>query len=162
GQSMLGTVCCCWNRVHMPACTHATSATTATTERMEDLPHGAGNDGLNPSPRFDQDALFATHPSHDRVVSGHGEYRATTVQNNFSSCDSLVMVWMNGRTDQRSVVGAGTAADGVGATASGVGLIQQEWMRADSVSGAFRSGFPCGTRHLNAACICPDGQPKRS
>ena len=49
---MLATVCCRWSKVHIPAWTHTTSATTATTERIEEPTTRQKIRDPNPSPRF--------------------------------------------------------------------------------------------------------------
>src|SRR6202008_2679490 len=54
GESTLATACCRWSKLHNPACTQTTSATTAATVRIEHLPRGAEGRDPNLSPRFNQ------------------------------------------------------------------------------------------------------------
>src|SRR5512145_1508975 len=54
GASMFATACCRWSRLHKTACTQTTSATTAATVRIEQLPRGAEDRDPNPSPRLEQ------------------------------------------------------------------------------------------------------------
>src|ERR1700674_4038577 len=145
---------------HTAACRHATSATTAATERIELNTRGGGGKMTGACPLGTVAGLAAAQhlARGDRISSTGGPwlFRGAAGATKFPR-----------RACQRAkayLVPDFSAATGAGVGGM-VGLIQHEWTRALKASVAFWSFcsiWPCRTTQRKLIWTCSPGQPNRS